>query len=146
MDSSERTWLIGILKHKLLDYFRKCSRETLCADDFFAQDSEIGDNFTSRGQWKQPPLSWPETPDKTLERKEFWTVMMNCLKKLPSKMRQVFSLRELEAMEGEQICKILGVSATNVHVLMHRSRFQLRLCLEKNWFTAVEKERENVQL
>ena len=66
MDSSERTWLIGILKHKLLDYFRKCARETLRASDFFAQDSEIGDNFTSRGQWKQPPLSWPETPDKTL--------------------------------------------------------------------------------
>jgi len=141
-DSSESTWLIGILKHKIIDHFRKSKREIPSGD---LQDliSEKKNPFDEKGHWQDPPLQWPETPEKTLERKEFWQVMTNCLNKLSSVMRRVFSLRELDGMESKEICNILDISPTNLYVLMHRSRHQLRRCIEEHWFISVKKEMDS---
>jgi RNA polymerase sigma-70 factor (ECF subfamily) len=141
-DSSERTWLIGILKHKIVDHFRKLKHE-ICSGDLSEQFSEKENPFNEKGRWKEPPIQWSETPENTLECKEFWEVMTNCLNKLSLPMRRVFSLREFDEVESEEICNILDISLSNLYVLMYRSRHQLRRCLEKHWFISVKKEKDS---
>lgn len=132
-DSSERTWLIGILKRKIVDHFRKIERENH-SPDLLEQFSEKETLFNEKGRWKEPPIQWSETPENTLDRKEFWEMMTNCLNHLSLHMRRVFSLREFDEVESEEICNILDISLSNFYVLMYRSRHQLRRCLEINWF------------
>lgn len=130
--SSERTWLIGILKHKIMDYFRQTSREsTLDGDD---QATEVVvDLFDDQGHWHAPataPKNWIEDPSQILERKEFWDVLARCLAALPPRQARAFSLREIDDLDSEEICKLLNISATNLWVMLHRARSHLRRCLE----------------
>jgi RNA polymerase sigma-70 factor (ECF subfamily) len=130
--SSERTWLVGILKHKIVDHFRKSTREQPVEDPQIYLDSE--DPFDNGGRWKMGPGEWGESPVHSLENKEFWGVLAGCVEKLPERLRQVFSLRELDGMESSQVCKVLSITSTNLWVILHRARAQLRSCLELNWF------------
>ncbi len=133
-DSSERTWLIGILKHKVIDFFRKSVREIPSTDLTNEDDSLEMDLFDEKGRWMTPPRDWDVIPSKALEDKEFWRVFQDCLDGLTSALRNVFTMKEIDGMKGEEICKILGISATNLWVILHRSRGRLRKCLESNWF------------
>ena len=83
---------------------------------------------------KKEPLSWNARSDTLLNQKEFWQTLENCLKKLPLKSADAISLCEIEQINSKEVCKVLGVSATNLWVLLHRARLQLRECLEINWF------------
>jgi RNA polymerase sigma-70 factor (ECF subfamily) len=130
--SSERTWLVGILKHKISDHFRNASREQPVEDPQVYIDPE--DPFDESGRWKVGPGKWGGSPAKAMEDKEFWGVFGRCLEDLPERLRQVFSLRELDGVEGSQVCKVLSISSTNLWVILHRARTQLRKCLELNWF------------
>lgn len=132
--SSVRTWLIGILKHKILDQFRKGAREIVSAD-LTALESETEDEtFNRLEQWRQAPGTWRDTPDKLLEDKEFWKVFVRCMDGLPESFRRAFALRELDGLNTEEICKILEVTTTNLWVMLHRARAKLRNCLDNNWF------------
>ena len=126
--SNLRTWLTGILKHKIVDAIRRTSRETtaLSEDEFDAL-------FDERGHWIEMPQAWPD-PDAALDQKEFLRVLEDCLAKLPAKTSQAFMLREHMGLETTEICKELAVTPTHVWVLLHRARHALRLCLEMNWF------------
>jgi len=129
--SAERTWLIGILKHKLIDHLRKSVRQRPLAE----LDVEVAEEFfDSRGQWKTPSLDWAASPDALLEREEFRQVLQSCLAKLPSRIAQLFWLREAENIETDQLCQELGVTPTNVWTMLHRARLGLRRCLSENWF------------
>ena len=86
------------------------------------------------GHMSKEPGHWEFDPSSLIENKEFWLAFNDCLGKLPEKSAQAFSLRELDAMDSPKICKVLGVSPTNLWVLLHRARLQLRQCLEINWF------------
>lgn len=130
--SSERTWLIGILKHKIADHFRKSSRELAVEDPQLYADTE--DLFDKSGHWKVAPRDWGGSPAKALENKDFWATLGNCLEDLPDRLRQVFTLREIDGIDGPRICKVLSISSTNLWVILHRARIQLRRCLEINWF------------
>jgi len=134
-NSSEKTWLIGILKNKITDHLRLKYRE-IPASQIVEENMHVEDFFDNAdyGHLKKKPGDWEFNPAALIENKEFWTAFNHCLEKLPEKTAQAFSFREMDAMDSEEICKILGVSSTNLWVLLHRARLQLRQCLEINWF------------
>lgn len=131
--SSERTWLIGILRHKVIDHVRRSVRDGPSSK----LDASAGlppGLFDSHGLWETGPKSWGRDPAKSFERAEFWDVYLSCLGKLPERMALVFSLRELDGEKTERICELLDLSSTNLWTMLHRARMRLRTCLEENWF------------
>jgi RNA polymerase sigma-70 factor (ECF subfamily) len=79
------------------------------------------------------PADWGEAAPALIEREEFMAALKACLGKLPPRCANAFVLREMDAEPSERIQELLGISASNFWVLMHRARMQLRLCLEQNW-------------
>jgi RNA polymerase sigma-70 factor (ECF subfamily) len=132
--SSVRTWLVGILKHKILDYFRKSAREVPSTDLGALEDVPEEQTFNRWGQWRRGPGKWPEDPGNLLENKEFWRAFTRCLDGLPNASRRAFSLREIDGMKTDEICKILDITSTNLWVILHRARGRLRDCLDNTWF------------
>lgn len=140
--SSERTWLVGIMRHKVVDYFRRLAR----TPEFQVSDEE-GQNdlewFESGGPWHghwhedQAPVSWPVDAIKLMESREFWEIFDRCLKCLSPQMAAAFTLREIDGLNSEEICEILNVSPNNLWVILHRSRARLRHFLEAEWFRGV---------
>jgi RNA polymerase sigma-70 factor (TIGR02943 family) len=134
--SSERAWLVGILKHKVIDYFRKNSREVpVETPEPFADEFE--GVFDENGHWKGDetgPCQWDQDPGNLLERNEFWVALKRCLSRLPSRMANAFSLREIDDIGSKKICEVLNISTSNFWVLLHRARMQLRQCLEIQFF------------
>jgi RNA polymerase sigma-70 factor (ECF subfamily) len=131
--SSERTWLVGILKHKILNQIRKSSREQTI-DDVEFSIIEMEEFFDKMGRPKATLTEWGTDPNMVLEQKEFQEVLEQCISELPSRLATAFSLREMDELSREEICNILNISETNLRVMLHRARMQLRLCLEINWF------------
>ena len=132
--SSERSWLCGILKNKICDYFRKLGRETCFTDLEFLED-EMSHKFIDQG-WNHDrgPAKWKSEAEVVMDRAEFWQTFRDCLSKLPARVGDVFMLREMEEMETAQICEALRISQNNLWVMLHRARMALRECLELNWF------------
>ncbi len=131
--ASEQTWLIGILKHKIIDYFRKASRENTQQFDERFTDDENDDYFDQKGGWKIDFSSWSK-PDKSMEQEQFLTILQDCIDHLPPRMAQLFILRELDGMSSEEICEVMSISTpNNCWVMLSRIRVQLRHCLDVNW-------------
>lgn len=137
--SAERSWLTGILKHKILDHYRKAGRETSFTDLEFYSDEE-SDRFIPdglfAGGWihERGPLEWSADPGTSLDSQEFWKTYHDCSRKLPKSIATVFTMREVDGVESEEICKLLNISENNLWVMLHRARMALRRCLETNWF------------
>ena len=132
--SSIKTWLTGILKHKIVDHFRKKAKEQQI-DDIEPNINKLDDLFTKNGQWKIKPANWNADPQKLYDQKEFIKILHKCLSELPGRQASAFILREIVGENTKEICKILDISTTNSWVLLHRARMYLRRCLEINWFT-----------
>jgi RNA polymerase sigma-70 factor (ECF subfamily) len=133
--SSVRSWLCGILKHKLGDYFRKLGRETPFTDLEFLAD-ECAEKFVPEGYWvhMNGPREWRPEADEVMHRDEFWKTMRDCLGKLPERVATVFMMREMDEIESKEICATLSISHSNLWVMLHRARMALRECLAANWF------------
>lgn len=134
--SSVKTWLTGILKHKIIDQIRRSAREQplLNSDDEDRSEADVADAlFKQDGHWQTPPSNWGD-PDKTLENKAFWAVFEMCAQNMPAKTARAFMMREVMELSTEEICKELGVTTTNCWVMLHRARLSLRECLEMKWF------------
>jgi RNA polymerase sigma-70 factor (ECF subfamily) len=140
-----RTWLIGILKHKIADHWRRSGREIVISDiDFSDADESDGDEadfFLSNGQWNGGPSAWND-PEAALKQQEFWRIYETCQNNLPPKMAQVFMLRELVGLEAHEVCRETGLSEANYWVIMHRARLRLRECLEIRWFNQSKRKKE----
>ncbi|MCG8323910.1 MAG: sigma-70 family RNA polymerase sigma factor [Thiotrichales bacterium] len=133
-ESTERTWLTGILKHKVLDQLRKKGREQPLGDDALLDDQSAGAWFDESGHWIHKPGYWQE-PDRAMENSQFWETMKNCVDKLPEKLRLLYMLREFDGLETDEIIETLGISSrNNLWVMLSRARMNLRGCLELNWF------------
>jgi RNA polymerase sigma-70 factor, ECF subfamily len=130
--SNLRTWLTGILKHKIVDAIRRQSRERPVED---AEEglADMDALFDQTGHWVDRPQPWDD-PDAALHQKQFLAALEACLAGLPARTAQAFMLREHLGLETAEICKELGLTATNCWVLLYRARMLLRECLEKNWF------------
>lgn len=133
--SSVRSWLIGILKNKITDHYRKRSRESTFTDLDFLQD-EFAEKFDADGFWDHDlgPKEWKPPSDEVLHREEFWNVLRDCLEKLPPRIGAVFRMRVMDESESREVCSALQVSESNLWVMLHRARMALRECFERNWF------------
>lgn len=132
--SIEQTWLVGILRHKVLDYFRRSARERPMAHDRDESSMEHDGDFDEQGSWAVPVADW-RTPEKSAERDEFWDVLRGCLETLPDNLRTVFSLRELDGLETDQLMETLHISTrNNLWVMLSRARKGLQKCLQARWF------------
>ena len=126
--ASLRTWLTGILKHKIIDAIRKASREAPAAGE-----DEFEALFDERGHWIEMPAAWSD-PDASLDQKRFFAALELCLSRLPVKTARTFMMREHMGLETDEICKELAITATHCWVLLYRARMALRECLTKEWF------------
>jgi len=132
--SSEKTWLIGILKHKIIDHLRKVIRERPLDEDAHDIDALMEASFDQRGHWKIEVGHWSK-PDLSLEQQQFWQTMERCVANLPKRQRALFMLREIEGIDSEQLCKEMDISSTNnLWVMLSRMRMRLRECLNQHWF------------
>ncbi len=130
--SQLKTWLVGVLKHKLIDQLRRHQREatTLDADDAEDIDALL---FDARGHWREPPPDWGD-PAAALGQRQFFEVLEACCERLPATQARVFMMREWLELDTPEICKELAITSTNLWVLLHRARLRLRGCLQQHWF------------
>jgi RNA polymerase sigma-70 factor (ECF subfamily) len=141
-NSSVRTWLTGILKHKIIDHFRRQSREApldgleeeLSLEDF-------DDLYRENGHLASavPAPSWGD-PEATLSQERFFAALEGCMDRLPKNTARAFHMREVLGMETGEICKALGITSTNCWVLLYRARMSLRACLQASWFGGERRE------
>ena len=133
-ESAVRTWLTGILKHKIIDLQRKQIREQPVSDiiDLDNSDTSMDDFFDQSGHWLDRPQTL-NMPDGSLEQKQFLTILDACINKLPAKLKVMFMLRDVQELDNENICKELNITSTNAWVMLYRARMGLRKCLELNW-------------
>jgi len=130
-EASEKSWLFTILKNKIIDHYRKKAKDIVhtgaesdASDLFFDQQ----EHWTKTDQ----PLSWT-APSDNINQKEFYTVFEKCKQKLQQVQQSVFVMKYMDDMDADEICKALGITASNYWVLIHRAKLGLRACLEKNW-------------
>lgn len=133
--SQLRTWLVGILKHKVLDQMRQNAKEACHISTDADDQADPLDEFPSdaKGHFTQMPAQWGN-PEQDLSQRQFVEILELCTDKLPAAQGRAFMMREWLELSVEEICKELDVSATNLYVLLHRARLRLRECLELNWF------------
>ncbi len=137
--SSEKTWLIGILKHKIIDHFRKHKREQ-SSDDIETLSEQLDQQFSPRGHWEITLTHWQD-PDQAHENEAFWKVFSACIAHLPDRLADLFILREIKGLSSEEICKLLDISTTNnMWVMLSRARMRLRNCLDSRWFNHDNRE------
>jgi RNA polymerase sigma-70 factor (ECF subfamily) len=142
-EAAEKTWLVSILKNKVIDHYRKkaahpqqsfeeSEQYKVAYAHYFTEEGFI------KGEWKKDtaPKSWNSVDKNNIEQKEFKNILAKCLDKLPKVWSSVFSLKYLEEEESSTICKELDITSSNYWVIIHRAKLQMRECLEKNWIKA----------
>ncbi len=133
--SQLKSWLVGILKHKIIDALRQHGREvsTSAADEDDSIDPLDLIGYQADGHFIEPPADWGN-PEQDLSSQQFMRIMDACANKLPATQGRLFLMREWLELSVEEICKDLGLTPTNLYVQLHRARLRLRACLELNWF------------
>ncbi|MEO1085130.1 MAG: sigma-70 family RNA polymerase sigma factor [Acidobacteriota bacterium] len=131
--SQVRTFLFGILYNKLREHRRWSSRqrrhESLEAGaeaDAPSRLDQLAGRFDDGGYWIHPP----QGPDAFVSARETRYALSDCMESAPPVQRMAFLLREVEGLGTDEICKILGISRTNLGVMLHRFRNRVRNCLE----------------
>ncbi len=131
-EASERTWLISILKRKIIDHYRKINSNK--------GKAEVRINYTSDGEtegdWLEERVADPfdQNAESEIENKELGVAIHNCIGKLPEKQAQIFKMKTIEGFDTEAICNVFDITASNLWVIIHRARTAMAECLEKNWF------------
>jgi RNA polymerase sigma-70 factor (ECF subfamily) len=130
--SSIKTWLIAILKRKIVDHYRRASNRQI-TDDIEAVANNVDKMFNDNGHWRVFPNEWTIKPDVAFEQQEFMDVLYTCISALPARLAEIFMLREFDEMSTKLICEKLEISESNSWVMLYRARMQLRQCLGTNW-------------
>jgi len=134
--SLEKSWLFGILKHKILDHFRQMKTQRtyeVATDD---GPDALEKAYQNDGHWASAPKNWDTDPHRAAENRQLVEALSICLDRLSDKFRNIFVLKEIDGMSSEEICKEMDIKPTNLWVILHRARNQLRKCLENNhWDT-----------
>lgn len=131
-----RSWMFAILKNKIVDSIRRKSRTSAHEEQITLDEIDRDGPFENHGHWRadSKPQHWAQ-PDESLMDADFWRVFGVCLDHLPPRQSRVFMMREVLALETDEICNALDITAANLHVMLHRARLELRACLQKCWFT-----------
>ena len=128
--SSIRTWLTGILKHKIVDSIRVQAREITAPGGSGEDDQSDWESlFDQSGHWVETFRDWGD-PASELEKSRIRQALDECFRRLKPALAQIFSLRELTGLSNEEICNELNITATNAWVMLHRARLSLRECLD----------------
>jgi RNA polymerase sigma-70 factor (ECF subfamily) len=130
-EASERTWLISILKRKIIDHYRKINSNKGKAEVRIQyNDAE------SEGDWLEERVADPfdKTAEDNMQNTELGDAIHNCLGKLPKKQSEVFKMKTVLNYETEVICNELNITASNLWVIIHRARTAMADCLQENWF------------
>ncbi len=128
-----RTWLTGILKHKIVDTIRRQAREPALPREAEEGLDELEGLFARNGHWAERPAGWAD-PDGALEQQQFFRALELCLERLPARTGQAFMMREHLGLDTAEICKELDITPTHCWVLLYRARMTLRECLQQTWF------------
>lgn len=131
-EATEKSWLFTILKNKIIDHYRKKSKDIVQT----GTETDATDRFFDNvDHWTQPdkPLNWGIDASEKIDQQEFYKILEACKKKLQQLQQSVFVMKYMEDMDAEEICKALGITPSNYWVLIHRAKLGLRACLEKNW-------------
>lgn len=142
-EAAEKTWLVSILKNKVIDHYRKNAahpQQSFEESEQYkvAYSHYFTDDGLREGHWQKStsPKPWNTSDKSNIEQKEFKNILAKCLAKLPKTWSSVFSLKYLEEEESSTICKELDITSSNYWVIIHRAKLQMRECLEKNWVKA----------
>ncbi len=127
-----QTWVVGILKHKVLDQLRQRQREQQF-DEVDDGEDPAEHMFVADGHFAQFPQVW-NAPSEVLRQKQFLEVLEACMDLLPGQLGRVFLMREWLELGTDEICQELGFTATNVWQMLSRARLRLRECLQLRWF------------
>ncbi|GAB6164041.1 RNA polymerase factor sigma-70 [Thermostilla marina] len=130
-DGSERAWLMTILRRKIVDHVRKRHRESARGGEWEGDPAETF--FDQAGNWRFDPRFGRSQPDTGIRQREFWAALRECLAALSQRQADAFTLRELEKQSSKEICEALGITSSNLWVLLHRARLQLMRCLKGHW-------------
>lgn len=135
-DCSEKTWLYNILKNKIIDHYRKQSARSKLSVESEDVSDFYGVFFESNGSWNdtQMPKPWQKLADQDLNDEEFLRILAFCMDQLPALWASVFSLKNMDDKTSDEICKELDITSSNLWVIIHRAKLQLRGCIDKNWF------------
>lgn len=144
-EAAPRTWLTSILRFKIIDQIRRQTRDKVLSGVESTEHLDP-DNyyFDENEHWRTQtgPLPWQLDPENFASQKQFMRKLDGCLQKLPPRHRQAFLLKEVDDVDSEKLCNDLELSATNLRVLLCRSRVMLRECLDKQWFRPAKTHRE----
>lgn len=129
--ASERTWLVAILKRKVIDHYRKINSKK--------GKAEVRMNYkldVEEGSWLEEQIADPlsQTENDQIENEELGWAIHECISKLPSKQAKVFAMKTIHGMSTEDICNELSINPSNLWVLVFRARSSLMGCLNDNWF------------
>lgn len=135
--SALKTWVFSILRNHIIDHFRLTARTVPVSsllDDDEAWLERQDALFSAKGSWRESvrPQTWP-TPEESMQSQQFWRVFETCLELLPPNTSRVFMMREFLGFDTKEICTQLGITSTNLHVILHRARNKLRGCMETGW-------------
>lgn len=139
-NSSVKTWLVSIMKNKIIDHYRKKGNraEVLEAqkqlvdetDKFFREDGPNQAHWTT--EYMKAYTALPEAENQ-IQHQEFMLALASCLEGLPERSADVFKMKFLDELDVEEICKVSDITPSNYWVIVHRAKLKLRDCLSKNW-------------
>ena len=133
---TERAWLLGILKRKIIDVSRKRKRDPINVED---EKGSIADRlFDTKGSWRKEVRPTMMQSLDSVDREELWQILRRCLKMLPQRQADAFTLRTLDGSSSDQVCKELGITPNNYWVMLHRARLQLSGCVKQHWLDGGE--------
>lgn len=132
--STELTWLTAILRHRILDHYRREERRARGKTEAGPETGGARRPFDGRGERAEAPGRWGGDPQGDLERDEFWQVFRECLAELPEPLARIFVWREVDGLSGRELCEALDITPTNLWARLHRARVLLRESLERRWF------------
>ena len=129
--SSEKTWLVQILKRKIVDYYRQEAKNKEDNISSFRLPFYEDGDFENHWIEQRAPQNWDV--DEKIQLDEFNRILQICLSLLPPKHRLVFIMKVLDECESDEVCNEAEISSANLWTIMHRARLQIRECIEKKW-------------
>ena len=120
-----RTWVVGILKHKLVDQIRRHTRECQMHERADADDADLAQAADGLDGAPEAPADWGD-PQERLSRRQFMAQFEQVIRQLPAQQGRAFLMRNWMEAETEDICSELGVTANHLAVILHRARQRLR--------------------
>lgn len=131
--SQFKTWVVAIMKHKVLDVFRRAGREVVLADSEDAEADPLSASlFHAGGGFREAPRSWAD-PEELVMEQQFLAILEACVERMPTALGRVFLMREWLGLDTGEICNDLGLTTSNLFVMLHRARLRLRECIQTRW-------------